>query len=1555
MSTSAATVKVTSIILDTQADWDEWLSSIYAYAQARDIFHLIDLKKTVQPTHQPRPDMPVIKNEHGNVVEIENLLPDQREIYKLRYQQYKDRTAEVDKEKKALQEVIGYIRDTTTRRNLLHVDGLNTPWSLLKALQKRLAPNDRARKVEVARQYQQLKKAPRIQQTDSWLNQWEYIYAQARKIGLPDVQDNRALFDFVAATKAIDPEWASPYMVQLEVKEGDGIPLPELVDAIEVFRHHLRVTRPAYKPTTLTALATLQGEEATELPSKEAPQQSKSQQQAKPKRDCACGESSHTISKCPYILAKNRAPGWVADARLQKKVDEALASNTGLRIAVERIRKQAEQRQRNKSKASELQGDNAQQGSTSSTQPTSLATALTIHSENNYLQNCWILDSAASTHVCNSRERFVFERQADEDDLLYSGLQAHPIEAYGHVVITIQTPTGPQPIKVENVALVPGYLTNLVSARVIKKKGVFFDTKDERLYTGDGITFCYAPETYNHYILEHNPPNAATALANSKAPRKDRKATARSWHETLGHVSPETVEHLEENVDGAKVTHGNPATKSLCETCHLSTARKLVSRRAEKEHPAEEPFIRVNYDLIPMELAFNNDKYVSHFTCSYTGYDWAWTHAKKSQSVSIVDAFLNLIENRYGRRVQFFHTDGETSLGGDFETLIAREGMTTERTAPYTPDQNGHAERSGGVILAKARSMRIAASLPSNLWPEMIHAAVYLKNRTPRKQLGWKTQFEMLHQKKPSLAHLHVYGCRAYPLNKHIPRLQKLEPRAHIGYLVGYDSTNIFRIWIPSLEKVVRTRDVTFMEETYYDPADVDIGHLLRENVDQVLEILEPLPPFVAPATSVEDEELLDLTSNQENTSQPSSTKSSAILTPFTSSSASKSTTPSGYLPSPENTPDPEDLLSAQLQQDAARTSPSMPNQVNDHGESASRNDREDTADEEAPPTRRKPYTAPSIAANISQSNVVPEGSKRVRKPARKLAHDTALALTSELGPFHIAFAMGTLKMDTPLTSRRHRDTLPPEPRSWKEMKRHQFAAEFMVAAGMEVKELEKKRTFEWVKRDSVDKLLLPLKWVFKYKFDTDGYLIKFKARICARGDLQATEQDTYAATLAARTFRALMAIAAAFNLEIKQYDAVNAFANSALNEEIYCLSPEGFERDELCWRLLRALYGLKQSPLLWYNDFTSALEDFGLHQVPGVNCLFSNDHLIVFFYVDDVVVLFSAKNAQVFQKFECDLLQRFEMREIGDLKWFLGVRVERDRPARKLWLCQDSYITKIAARYNIDTTARPPKTPLPLEELTAADEGYEATVEQKLGYQQRVGSANFASVITRPDIAYSVSKLSQFLKKPTTAHRSAADRVISYLSATRGLAIEFSGDETGPIFNCASDAAFADDPDTRKSSDGYLFKLYGGAIDWKASKQKTVTTSSTEAELLSLSAATREVMWWKRFFTNIQFDTQQRTEICCDNMQTIRILQKEGLKLDTKLRHVDIHQHWLRQEVQARKIELKWLPTAEMPADGLTKALPTQKHALFVAQLNLVDISSRLTVANAMEEEEEE
>ncbi len=243
-----------------------------------------------------------------------------------------------------------------------------------------------------------------------------------------------------------------------------------------------------------------------------------------------------------------------------------------------------------------------------------------------------------------------------------------------------------------------------------------------------------------------------------------------------------------------------------------------------------------------------------------------------------------------------------------------------------------------------------------------------------------------------------------------------------------------------------------------------------------------------------------------------------------------------------------------------------------------------------------------------------------------------------------------------------------------------------------------------------------------------------------------------------------------------------------------------------------------------------------------------------------------------------------------------------------------------------------------------------QASAQQILAYQGKTGSINYAATHTRPDTARAASNLAEFSTNPSQQHQDAADQAILYLDGTRYYAIEYSasgGDQEMTIswpkenaLEISSDASFGNCSTTRRSSEGYLFKLFGGPIDWSSSKQKTVTTSTTEAELLALSHAATEALWWNRIFKDLGFNINQELTIYCDNQQTIRLLVKDLPTLITKLKHVDIRRHWLREQVSDEKIKVEWIPTNQMPADGLTKALSRQKHQNFVRQLGLVDLS---------------
>lgn len=160
---------------------------------------------------------------------------------------------------------------------------------------------------------------------------------------------------------------------------------------------------------------------------------------------------------------------------------------------------------------------------------------------------------------------------------------------------------------------------------------------------------------------------------------------------------------------------------------------------------------------------------------------------------------------------------------------------------------------------------------------------------------------------------------------------------------------------------------------------------------------------------------------------------------------------------------------------------------------------------------------------------------------------------------------------------RRRQTDLQAPPQHWGEVLRHPEREGFQLGAQAEINQLEAKGTYEVVDRPT-NKQVIPLKWVFTYKTDAYGYLVRHKARICVRGDLQNNPgQDLYAATGAYRTFRILMALVAAFKLICDSADVTNAFLNAIMNEEVYVETPPGFTRCGKVWRLRKALYGLKE------------------------------------------------------------------------------------------------------------------------------------------------------------------------------------------------------------------------------------------------------------------------------------------------------------------------------------------------------------------------------------------
>jgi hypothetical protein len=306
--------------------------------------------------------------------------------------------------------------------------------------------------------------------------------------------------------------------------------------------------------------------------------------------------------------------------------------------------------------------------------------------------------------------------------------------------------------------------------------------------------------------------------------------------------------------------------------------------------------------------------------------------------------------------------------------------------------------------------------------------------------------------------------------------------------------------------------------------------------------------------------------------------------------------------------------------------------------------------------------------------------------------------------------------------------------------------------------------------------------------------------------------------------------------------------------------------------------------------------------------------------------------------------LARYEIRLLGELQTFCGIQVQRDREAGIIWLSQASYIEQLGQKYaSPKPRTKPPSTPLPLEELVH-EETAQSSDATRHRYAQTVGSIGYVATATRPDISKAHSKLAEFLTNPTTRHLDAAYQTVDYLVATKDRALCYNASISTDLidiseFYGASDASFADHRESRRSSQGYIFYLFGSPIDWKATIQRCVTKSTTEAELIAASAASTELIWWWRIFDSIKFDPGHERLLYCDNQQTIRLLTSTIPRLKTSARHIDIHHHWLRQEALSGNINISYISSNCQPADGLTKLLPRQKHENWISILNFKNL----------------
>jgi hypothetical protein len=229
-----------------------------------------------------------------------------------------------------------------------------------------------------------------------------------------------------------------------------------------------------------------------------------------------------------------------------------------------------------------------------------------------------------------------------------------------------------------------------------------------------------------------------------------------------------------------------------------------------------------------------------------------------------------------------------------------------------------------------------------------------------------------------------------------------------------------------------------------------------------------------------------------------------------------------------------------------------------------------------------------------------------------------------------------------------------------------------------------------------------------------------------------------------------------------------------------------------------------------------------------------------------------------------------------------------------------------------------------------------ETAAMSNIPYRSILGQALYIAITTRPDITPAVSACGKFAQNPGKNHWTALLQILAYLHGTQHLGLELGGKSKEIILSAYADADWAGDLDKRRSRSGYVILCNNSPVIWSSKLQATVALSSTEAEYVALSLATRDVIWCRTFLRELGFEQTNPTVIYEDNDSCIKIANSP--RKNPGVKHVDIRYHFVKDRIASKEIILKRMPTKDMVADLFTKQLPTQLFEYHRNGIRLVD-----------------
>lgn len=1120
---------------------------------------------------------------------------------------------------------------------------------------------------------------------------------------------------------------------------------------------------------------------------------------------------------------------------------------------------------------------------------------VSLHTDDN-AKITFILDSGATEHMVNKLDYFDSISEIDAVRIAVAK-DGESLTANQHGDIKIKTTGGNFTIK--DVLFVDKLKCNLLSIRKLigKNYSVNFDGDIARISNGNNDTMFIGKLNGKLYEVHFSINKSSFAGITSG------EKNFNLWHFRLGHLNLNDMKRMISNgmVNGLQLS--GVADVEFCEPCVKGKHARLPYGKC-KVSRSNRILELIHSDVCgPMsQPAWDGSRYFVTFTDDFSRATRVYCVERKSDVFAKFKEFVSFAEVQQATKICKLNVDngGEYS-STEFKSFCKEKGIQIIYNVAYNPEMNSVAERMNRTLVEKARTMLLAANVDRKFWNEAVLTANYIKNRCPTNAIGdrfkAKTPAEIWYGNKPSLSNLKVFGSICF---NHVPveKRKKFDSKATKCLMLGYGSSSTYRLWCLETDKFLFGCNVTFNEKSVLDICKYTrITDSEAVNNDELIGNDDDGEEFCdAGDTSFNENDFIDF-NDDDNEIHSIDNEDAGNVNSIVHSTKNEGTgNVISRIHSTNNNRagNNNNLNNCMKNIHGVKGSTGNDNNLNDcmknfHG----------VKDNISTGNNNKNVHSVDDGTGV----VLLRRSKRERKSPEKFSSSSNI-YTSDV---HFALNAEIFVDEDPTTiaeAKQRDDWI-----YWKNAMKEEYSS------------LVKNKTWTLCDRPK-DRKVISCKWVFKLKKKSDGSIDKYKARLVARGFAQEKGydyNDTYSPTAKLKTLRVLLSVANHFNYPMHQMDVKSAFLNGNLNEEIYMQQPECFTNDQskVC-KLQKSIYGLKQASRMWNERFKTVMIFNGFKQCYADNCLYIKFELniisYVLLYVDDLLIV-SSNNSKI-NDIKIMLMNEFEMTSVEKVDTFLGIHIERDNKNCIIKLDQERYLKKVLSKFNMEN-CKTSKTPMEIKlDLLKIDNGDYV----HLPYRQLIGCLTYATITTRPDLCAATSFMSRFQNCYTNQHFSIAKRILRYVKETIDVKLVFNRDLTSNAIIGYTDADWAGDKYDRKSTSGYVFKVFGNTVSWLSKKQATVSLSSTEAEYIALCDGACEAIWLRNLIAEMGIVCNEPIVIYEDNQSCIKVAEEP--REHKRMKHIDVKYNFIREAITNKYICVKYIQSTDQLADIMTKAL---------------------------------